>query len=62
MTDISDFIRTASAMVARNDRRAWRRALRGILLERLRVASVAWSAMALAAFLIAVLPMNLRQL
>ena len=60
MYNPTDFTRDAAEMVARNDRRAWRRGLRRFVVARLRVVAVAWSALVMAAVVLWLLPMNAR--
>jgi hypothetical protein len=60
MTDLPTFTRTAAAMVAANDRRAWLRALVAALRVTGGRAALAWSALVIAAVVLVLLPVNMR--
>ena len=53
---MTDFLTQARALVAANDRRAWRRALLRRLRRARDVASIGWSALALVAFVVYTFP------
>jgi hypothetical protein len=59
-TETAAFTRTAATLVARNDRRAWRRGLLRHLRGSAQRVGIAWSAMVIAAFVLVVLPINMR--
>jgi len=58
--NVISFTREAQALVARNDRRAHRRAFLGALRHAATRVGLAWSALALAAFVLVLLPLNMR--
>jgi hypothetical protein len=57
---MTDFTTQARALVAANDRRAWRRALWRILRRRLQIGGMAWSALVLSGVVLWLLPVNVR--
>lgn len=57
---MTDFATQARALVAANDRRAWRRSLWRILRRRLQIGGMAWSALVLSGVALWLLPVNVR--
>jgi hypothetical protein len=57
---MTDFTTQARALVAANDRRAWRRHLWRILRRRLQIGGMAWSALVLSGVALWLLPVNVR--
>jgi hypothetical protein len=57
---MTDFTTQARALVAANDRRAWRRALWRIIRRAVERLGLAWSALVLSGVVLWLLPVNVR--
>lgn len=60
MTNPADFTRTVRAMVAENDRHAWRHGLLAVARRAAERLGLAWSALVLSGVVLWLLPVNVR--